>query len=152
MRREELNKIMEIAQKHLDLEGFECIEAEWNEHDQLLRLYVDRPSGVDMEACVEANALLKDVSCVEGFNVGDYALEVSSPGVERPLRRPVHFEQSVGKEVSIHLAQALEGKRKLQGTLTRVDDGVLFLELEQEEHSIPLSMVHKANIVFNWDL
>ena len=154
MRREELNKIMEIAQGYLEPGGFECIEAEWNEHDQLLRLFVDRPSGVDMEACVEANSLLRDVSCIEGFEAGDYNLEVSSPGVERPLRRSAHFEEAVGKEVSIHLAQALQGKRKLQGTLTRVHEGDLFLELkdDKEEHSVPLALVHKANIVFNWDL
>ncbi|NRA43406.1 MAG: ribosome maturation factor RimP [Oligoflexales bacterium] len=151
MRREELNKIMDVAQGYLDPEGFECIEAEWNEHDQLLRLYVDNPSGVDMEACVKANSLLKDVSCIEGMEAGGYNLEVSSPGVERPLRRPIYFEESIGKEVSVHLAQALNGKRKLQGTLTRVHDEELLLECEQEEYSIPLSLIHKANIVFNWD-
>ena len=152
LRREELNKTMEIAQGYLKPEGFECIEAEWNEHDQLLRLYVDKPSGVDMDACVQANSLLRDVSCIEGFKAGDYNLEVSSPGVERPLRRLDHFEESIGKEVSVHLAQAIQGKRRLQGTLSRVHEGVLFVTLEKEEYSIPLSMVHKANIVFNWDL
>ena len=142
---------MDVAQGYLDPEGFECIEAEWNEHDQLLRLYVDNPSWVDMEACVKANSLLKDVSCIEGMEAGGYNLEVSSPGVERPLRRPIYFEESIGKEVSVHLAQALNGKRKLQGTLTRVHDEELLLECEQEEYSIPLSLIHKANIVFNWD-
>ncbi|MFK7822889.1 MAG: ribosome maturation factor RimP [Oligoflexales bacterium] len=152
MRREELNKIMDVAQGYLEPGGFECIEAEWNEHDQLLRVFVDKPTGVDMEACVQANSLLRDMSCIEGIDAGNYNLEVSSPGVERPLRRPTHFEDSIGKEVSVHLVQALQGKRKLQGTLTRIHDEVLFIELEEEEYSIPLSLIHKANIVFNWDL
>lgn len=149
LQREKLNKIMEDAQSIIEADGFECIEAEWNQHDQVLRLYVDREGGVDMDACARVTSLLKDISVIDGIEPGQYNLEVSSPGVERPLRKKEHFQKAIGKEIAVHL-MASSGKKHYQGVLVSVDNETLVMRCDNEDKSVPFESVRKANIVFNW--
>ena len=120
MRREQLNKTIDVAQSALGAIGFECIEVEWNQHDELLRIYIDGPNGIDMDACVRANAILADLPLLEGRDSGDYRLEVSSPGVERPLRRIQDFNASLGERVFVRFTSPQHGQKSIEGVLAEV--------------------------------
>lgn len=157
-------KIMNKADSALKDLGLEVIEVEWNGHDEILRLYVDY-SGQDlntnavvgMDDCVLCSKQLEDVALVPGKEAGEYGLEVSSPGVERPLRRLVDFTSNVGKQVFVQLSAPVGGRRKGQGILSAVDvdnDSVqLVLKSKSqldEAWTFGLSALSKAHLVYEW--
>ena len=152
MNREKLDNIIEIAQASLKPAGFECLEVDWDEANELLRVYVDRAAGVDVQDRTEASHLLASVSCVPGLEAGAYTLEVSSPGLERPLRLLEHFQESLGEFVVLHLRAPLEGKLSLRGVLSQASSQELLMQERGQEYAVPLALVYKANIVFNWEL
>lgn len=153
MKRDELNKIMDRADEFLRPEGFWCIEAEWNQHDEVLRLFVDREGGVNMDACVQATRILRDEKLVDSLEAGSFNLEVSSPGLERPLRRPSDFQKVTGQEIRVHLTEKIGENRKVQGILIAVaEDGELSLEMSGDKLSIPLSSVLKASLIYKWGI
>lgn len=95
---------------------------------RVLRVSVDRPGGIDIEAVSEATRLISPAldeaeGELGGLADGRYVLEVSSPGVERPLRTPEHFRRFVGKIVSVKTGANVEGERRTEGILESADDG-----------------------------
>src|SRR5713226_6147991 len=97
--------------------GLELVEAglHWEQGRRVLRVTVDREGGVDMEALSDASERLSRRLDLEGFDPGPYSLEVSSPGVERPLREPRDFARRVGELVKVRTGRAAEGTRTLTG-------------------------------------
>jgi ribosome maturation factor RimP len=82
---------------------------------ETLRLYIDRPGGVDLALCERVTAELRDL-------LEAYALEVSSPGADRPLTKPEHFRRFLGRRVRVRTDDAIDGRRNFTGTLTAADD------------------------------
>lgn len=120
-------------------------------------LLVDRPGGVDLDAIA---GLAKAVSAVlddrdDLVPAGRYTLEVSSPGLERRLRYPRHFAAYVGQEVAVKTSEAVDGARRLRGSLVGATDADITLQVHAEsgearEVRLPLSLVERANTVFVW--
>jgi len=114
-----------------------------------LRLTVDRPGGVDLEAVTDVtravSAIVDDAATIGGT----YLLEVSSPGVERTLRRPEHYAAAVGEQVSVKLLEA-SGPRRVRGTLRGFDGDHCVVETETGEESIAIGDVTQARTVFEW--
>lgn len=118
-----------------------------------IRLFIDapgRPGGVDLGLCEQVARALTDLT-------EEYALEVSSPGVERPLRRPDHYRRFVGERVAVRLFAPLDdvtNRRSYRGTLTDADEAAI--ELTDIEDlpgalTIPYDRIAKANLVFDWN-
>lgn len=151
MNRAHLNGLMERATDVLSHQGYECIETEWNQHDQILRLFIDHENGVDLDACVLANRILDEkMQLDQDVPVGG-TLEVSSPGVERPLRCFRHFEKHVGCQVFVRLTEKVDGRRTATGRLIGVgSDDDIVLELPEGEWRFPLSLLHRASLVYEW--
>jgi ribosome maturation factor RimP len=106
--------------------GYEVVDVE-HAHDGLLRVYIDAPSGIGLDDCEKVSRQLSHVLAVEDV---DYTrLEVSSPGLDRPLKKPTDFERFAGTEVSVRLRRALEGRRNFEGVLTVEEGGRYGLEL-----------------------
>ncbi len=115
-----------IIERTLAGMGYEFVDLE-HAQDGLLRVYIDAPSGISLDDCEKVSRQLSRVLEVEGV---DYArLEVSSPGLDRPLKKPADFERFAGAEVSVRLRRALEGRRNFEGVLTLEGDGRFGLEL-----------------------
>ena len=108
-------------------------------------VYVDRPGGVDLETCAAVSSALDDVR-------ERHALEVSSPGLERRLRRPEHFRAVVGEPVVVRTSVAREGRRTFRGTVRQAgaDDVTLTLD-EGDEVAIAYDEVARANLVYRFD-
>ena len=91
---------------------------------------IDREGGVDLDTIAEMSERISRRLDVEGFSPGPYALEVSSPGIERPLRRPEHFRRAVGRRVRVKTIAALEGARNHVGELLGADDEAILVATE----------------------
>lgn len=115
-----------IIERTLAGMGYELVDVEYAQ-DGLLRVYIDAPSGIALDDCEKVSRQLSHVLAVEDV---DYArLEVSSPGVDRPLKKAADFERFAGAEVSVRLRRPLEGRRNFEGVLTLEGDGRYGLEL-----------------------
>ncbi|MCD6679580.1 MAG: ribosome maturation factor RimP [Burkholderiaceae bacterium] len=115
-----------IIERTLAAMDYEVVDVERGQQG-VLRVFIDAPSGITLDDCEKVSRQLSYVLEVEGI---DYArLEVSSPGLDRPLKKPADFERFAGAEVAIRLREPLEGRRNFDGLLTVEDDGRFGLEL-----------------------
>ena len=106
----------------------------------VLRVLIDHPDGVDHERCVEVGRAL--VSFRER-----YALEVSSPGIPRPLTKPAHYERFVGREADVRFHAPHEGRRRIRGELLESDDQRVVVRDEDGALEIPFAAISRAHLV-----
>ena len=124
--------------------GFEVVDVE--RQGNVLRVTVDRPAGVDLEAVTEATRLVNEVLDRDDLVEDKTSLEVSSPGVERPLRTPAHFRRFVGTEVAVKTKAGTEGDRRVSGVLEAADDeGVVVAG-----RRLAYAAIERARTVFVW--
>ncbi len=138
-----LDRLAEIVEDALP-EGAELIEARFS-GGPLLTLLVDREdSPVDHEFCAHVIARISPVLEDEGY---DGLVEVSSPGVERPLTKPEHFERYVGREVKVRVAELIGGRRNFTGTILRTSETSFVLRLSGDaEVEVQFGSVARANL------
>ena len=106
----------------------------------LLRVTIDRPGGVDIDLCERVSRELSPLR-------ERYALEVSSPGIERPLVKPEHFQRAVGSRVAVRTEHAVDGRRQFRGTLTDARDDEIEIDLDGERAQLPYAAIRRANLV-----
>jgi ribosome maturation factor RimP len=116
-------------------------------HRSLLRLYIDSPRGVTLADCERVSREVAGVLDVEDPIRGSYDLEVSSPGVDRPLFSPAQVGKYAGREVRLRLRINLLGHRQLTGTVERVSDDTVVLRVPGETVEVKWDMVEKARLV-----
>ena len=119
--------------------------------ERFLRLYIEKESGVDITDCEAisraVDPLLDEADPIEN----SYKVEVTSPGVERPLTRPDHFEACIGDEIEVRLYAPLNGEKTLRGILTATEEKEFSLSRANEETiTIAKSAAAKVSTVFNW--
>ena len=108
---------------------------------RLVRVYIDRSgAAVDLDLCERVSKLLSPLR-------DRYALEVSSPGLERPLTRPVHFQRVIGQRVAVRTFEPIAGRRSFTGELSAADEREIELELEGESYRIPYGAIRRSNLV-----
>lgn len=113
----------------------------------LLRIYIDTPDGITVEDCGRVSHQVSGVLDVEDVIQGQYTLEVSSPGLDRPLFLPAHYQRFAGQLVKLRLAVPQDGRRNLVGVLRGTDgDNILIME-EGNRVSVPLQNIHSARLV-----
>ena len=139
------DRVREVVGGPLETSGVELVDVEHT--GTLLRVTVDRPGGVDLDAISNASKLVSEALDRTDVVPGRYVLEVSSPGVERPLRTPQHFRRFVGTRVAVRTRPETEGERRVEGELEAADDeGVVVAgrRLAYEE-------IERARTVFVWE-
>jgi ribosome maturation factor RimP len=114
-----------------------------------LRVTVDREGGVDLDTIAAASQAITPLLDDEPTLRGSYLLEVTSPGVERPLRRPDHFRRALGETVSVKY-HTDHGPERVRGTLTAADDDAVTLAVDGDERRIALTDLTDARTVFDW--
>ncbi|KPK39096.1 MAG: hypothetical protein AMJ69_06605 [Gammaproteobacteria bacterium SG8_47] len=114
-----------------------------------LRLYIDTPTGVTLDDCERVSRQVSSVLDVEDPIPGEYSLEVSSPGLDRPLTKAEHYRRYVGSSVQIRLRAAIEGRRKLNATIEGVtEEGVQLCDRASGESMVlSLAQIEKANLI-----
>jgi len=116
----------------------------------VLRLYIDGPEGVSVDACALVSHQVSGILDVEDPIAGEYTLEVSSPGWDRPLFQMAQYERYVGSEMLLRLVAPLNARRRYKGVLQRIDGDVLVVLVDGQEVNIPYAQIDKGNLVPNF--
>jgi ribosome maturation factor RimP len=118
---------------------------------RILRVMVDQEGGVDLDTISTTSQRLSRRLDLEGFDDGrPYSLEVSSPGLERALREPRHFERSVGQRVRVKTVEPVDGRRVHEGALVSADSEAVVIASEGGELRVPYDGIASAKTVFEW--
>jgi ribosome maturation factor RimP len=133
--------------------GYELVGTEFLSQGRhsLLRIYIDSAAGITLDDCEKVSRQISAVLDVEDPIQGHYTLEVSSPGLERPLFRPEHYERFAGNEVQVRLKVPVEGRRKFKGRLLGLRDGDVAIATETGELSFAFADIERAQLVPDWD-
>lgn len=133
--------------------GYELVGVEFRRGRQgLLRVYIDREDGITVDDCQKVSYQVSGLLDVEDPIQGHYSLEISSPGLDRPLFRPDDFVRFSGRRVRLKLAVPIEGRRKLSGLLLGLEDRQLGLRMENgEEIQVSLDNVDQAHLIPDFD-
>jgi ribosome maturation factor RimP len=154
MREAVASKIEEIAQRVAASEGLEVVEVEvkGGGAQRFIRISIDKPEGVSHGDCELVSQQVGTSLDVEDVVPGGrYTLEVSSPGVERKLIKPLDFQRFQGKKAKVTLREPIAGRRNWEGMLAGLEDGLIRLDVERGEPlRFPFEMVQKANLKFEW--
>jgi len=134
--------------------GLELVEVAFRRESgtRVLRVVVDRDGGVDVDTIAELAEKVSRRLDVEGFAPGPYALEVSSPGIERTLKRPRDFERRVGDTVKVRTTAPIKGRTAVTGALVSADDdGIVIAAVGGEELRVRYADIAAARTVADWD-
>ena len=128
--------------------GYELWELEYSpgRGSGLLRLYIDPEAGITLDDCEQVSRAVSEVLDAEDPIPGHYTLEVSSPGLERPLRTAAHFARFVGETVHVETVQAFEGRRRFKGALVAAGAETIEVDVDGKRWTLPLSGIRKAHL------
>lgn len=119
--------------------------------DSILRVYIDSEQGVSIENCEAASHQVSGILDVEDPIQGEYSLEVSSPGLDRPLFSYEQYSKYVGEFIRVRLQMAVDGKRNFTGRLLNAENDLLVFDVENEQITVSINQVDKANLVPKFD-
>ncbi|MGD2124734.1 MAG: ribosome maturation factor RimP [Desulfobacteraceae bacterium] len=147
-----MKEVADLVEPILDDMGFELVDVEYlsTYGRWVLRLYIDKEGGVTIDDCARVSGEIGDLIDVKDLVPHQYILEVSSPGLDRPLKKEKDFMRAVGKKIKVRMVTPLKGRRKFVGYLTRFQGEVLYLEVEGEQVALPWPEVDKANLVYEF--
>jgi ribosome maturation factor RimP len=149
-----IRRVWELAAPLAQSEGMEIVDIEFRPEGtrggRVLRLYMDKEGGPSVDDLSRVSRRLSDLLDSEDTIAGTYTLEVSSPGINRPLKRPEHFARFVGRRIRVRTRDMIEGRRSFLGILCQVlGDGVILTQ-DGKQYQIPFSMIDKSNYEHDW--
>lgn len=130
--------------------GYELVGIEYGgpAGKRLLRIYIDSPDGITLDDCETCSRQISAVLDVEDPIPGEYTLEISSPGLDRPIFKAPDFDRFAGEQIKIRLSAPWEGRRRFKGVLTGLgEEGVRIVEAQGGEVEIPLDLIEKARLI-----
>src|SRR5262245_6621381 len=142
-------KITSLAHHAIEALGFELvhIDLEKQKGAWFLRIFIDKPGGVTLDDCAQASRQLSTELDVQDVVPGRYTLEISSPGLDRPLRTDADFHRFVGRKVSIHTREPLQQQRNFVGLLKSLESGIVTLQDARGAlWAIPKDLITKARL------
>lgn len=132
--------------------GLELVAVELSGGDvSIVRIYIDTPNGITVDDCTKASRQFSAILDVEDPISSQYILEVSSPGMDRPLAKPLHFKAIVGQNVKIKMATLVDGRRRFTGELIEATDEFAVVEVDGEQSELPYSDMDRARLVPVYD-
>jgi len=150
-------QVRRLLEPIVSRDGFELVEVEWVREGPswVLRLFVDKQGGVTIDDCQALSRTVEPVLDVEDFIEPPYSLEVSSPGLDRPLRKPGDFERFAGQRARIKTFGPVEGpsgpRKSFGGTLRGFQDGAVVIEVDGKLHRVPHEKIAKAHLEYDFE-
>ena len=143
------DKLEELLRPGIEALGFELWGIEYQSHAKrsMLRIYIDAEAGISVDDCAKVSHQVSGVLDVEDLITGEYTLEVSSPGMDRPLYRLEQYAEYIGSDINIRLRIAFEGRRKFQGRLVAIEGDEVVIQLDGHEYLLPFEQIDRAQIV-----
>ena len=130
--------------------GYELVGVEYTGQGGMVRVYLDKQGGITLDDCQKVSYQLSGLLDVEDPIKGHYTLEVSSPGLDRPLFRAQDFDRFAGEQARIRLDVPLDGRRPSIGMLRGMRGGDVVIEVDGTEFEVPLSHIVRARLVPNY--
>ena len=149
-------KIQQWAEEAAEVHGYSLWDVETTVHGKwIVRLFIDRDEsepgqGINVDECAEVSRYMEAIFDAEEAVPEVYVLEVSSPGIERPLTKPHHLDRVVGEEVELVLRQPVAGKKKVVARLNSHDEGELVIEFNDETFAVAWDDVARAKLKFDF--
>jgi ribosome maturation factor RimP len=149
-------RVAAVVEPLLVREGYELVEVEiaGGGASTILRLFIDKPGGVTLDDCASVSEAVSAMLDVEDPIESAYSLEVSSPGLDRPLRKPADYDRFVGKHARIKTYGPIEGagsRKVFDGKLLGRDETTVRIDVDGTPYSVPLDAVAKAHLVWEPD-
>ena len=146
-------QISDLIEPVLDEMGFELVDIEYllKSGRWVLRIFIDKDSGITIDDCARVSREFGDLIDIEEIIDQQYMLEVSSPGLNRPLKKENDFIRSIGKRVNIKTIKSMEGRANFSGYLKNYQEEILYLETEAGLITLSLSEIDTANIVYEFE-
>ena len=147
------DKIFSLIEPVLEDSGFELVEVEYlSMHGRwILRLYIDKEGGVTIDDCADISRDLGDIIDVKEIIDHEYVLEVSSPGLNRPLRKEKDFIRVIGNAIKLKMTSDMDGQKNFTGRLKDYKNRIIYLETDGKLVELPIDDVEKANLIYNFD-
>jgi len=141
-----IEQITAVALPLFEAEGFELVHMECvtSNRDKIVRLYMDKPGGVKLDDCVSVSRQLGDLIDIQVDGLGSYRLEVSSPGLNRPLSKRKDFIRFEGERVKIETHELVSGQKKFTGILEKTNDDSVVIAVDNKKVEIAGIMIRKA--------
>lgn len=146
-------KVEKLLNNKIEELGYDLYDVEYAKEGKnyYLRIFIDKPEGIDLTDCEKVNDAINTLLDDANYIKEQYFLEVSSPGIERVLRKDKHLEQNKGKEIRINLfKKAQNGNKEYQGILKDFNDAQIIIEIEDEKIEIDRKNISLIKTVYDW--
>mgnify|MGYP001598234759 CR=1 FL=1 len=145
-------KITSLALPVLEERGLELVSLEYRKEGSgwVLRLFIDRSGGVTLDDCADISRAVEALLDADDIIPHEYNLEVSSPGLNRPLKKDADFRRFIGKQARVKTFEVIDGSRNFKGRIEGCEDGVAALNVDGIVHHIPLKKIAKANLEYEF--
>ena len=146
-------KVEELIKDKIENIGYSLYDVEYAKEGKnyFLRIFIDNEKGIDLNDCEKVNDALNEILDKENYIKEQYFLEISSPGIERVLRKDKHLEKNIGEEVNVKLFKKDEnGEKEYLGNLKEFNQNEIVLETEEQEVKIERKNISQIKTVYNW--
>ena len=145
-------KVEELVQSKVKELGYELYDVQYVKEgkDYFLRIFIDKPEGIDLNDCEKVSNEINPIIDKADYIKEAYFLEVSSPGVERVLRKDKHLEQNIGKEIEIKLFKPIENEKIQNGILKQYNEEAITIEVNDEEKIIDRKNIALMKLKYNF--
>ena len=137
-----------LLEPTVDRMGYELLHIEFGHQgkDRVLRIYIDAPGGIQVDDCEQVSRQISMVLDVEDPLSSAYLLEVSSPGLDRPLVKPSHFQQFIGNKAKIVTSTHILGRRRFTGKMVEAGEDAVVLHVDGESYDLPYKDIESARL------
>ena len=146
-------KVEKLLEPIIEKIGYELYDVEYAKEGKnyFLRIFIDNEKGIDLNDCEKVNDAITDILDEKNYIKEQYFLEVSSPGIERILRKDKHLEQNIGEQINVKLFKKDEnGKKEYLGKLKEFDDFKIIIKQDEDEIQIERKNISQIKTVYNW--
>lgn len=147
------DRLIELLEPVVNAIGYELVLLEYSPRDGsgMLRLFIDAPDGITLDDCEKVSREVAATLDVEDVITQAYRLEISSPGLDRPLVKPEHYQRFKGEVARIQMLAPVAGRRRFQGVLLEATDDEVSIDTAEGVITLPLADIDKAKLVPNFD-
>lgn len=142
-------KIEDLVKPIIENLGYKVYDVMYQKEgkDNYLRIFIDSPKGIDLNDCEKVNDSINDILDEKDYIKAQYYLEISSPGLERNLRRDEQFLESIGKKIEVHLYNSVNGNKVITGILNEFNEKDILID----DIKIDKSNIASAKTIYNWE-
>jgi ribosome maturation factor RimP len=145
-----VSEIWNLLEPVIAAQGMEILEIEYRRESAgwVLRIFLDSETGISVEDCAQVSRLAGDLLDVADLIRPSYNLEISSPGIDRPLRKLEHFQKYIGNIIEVRTVSAIQNRRNFKGKLKGASSEGVLIECDAVSYSIPMSLIERARLLY----